>query len=294
MFFVGVDAGGTKTESVLYSDKGEILSSKIGLPANLRNDGLEKAVSSVVEVVNCYPQEIESLYVGFPGVAEEFSARIEEIESLIKEKTERVLKVKVGSDQEVAFRSGTNLKEGVVAIAGTGSVVRGWRGRKDVKVGGWGWLADYSGAYQVGQEALKKTAEAFDGRREKTLLTEEVMKFFNANHINQINEVLYQNNHIKILSPLAITTDNCAKEGDEIAVDILKEASINLSFSFKAVIKQLDFEEEFPLVIVGSMFKSKIFKEAFEERVREYSSLSKIIYPSDRPAVGAVRLSMEI
>jgi len=178
-----------------------------------------------------------------------------------------------------------------LVIAGTGSVARGWNEGKDVKTGGWGWLADKGGALQVGQDAYKKTAEALDGRIEKSLLTEMILKSFNAISINDINKVVYKKEAGEVFSPLSLIVNEAAIKGDETAKSILIDHSKHLAELAKNTIRILDFKEKFPLVSVGGMFNSEIFLNTFKEEVLLSSSLLEIIFPEKTPAEGALKIA---
>ncbi len=303
MYFVGVDAGGTKTEVVVVSEEGEAVSHSIGGSASARSYGVEKALENTAGAVKdallkTEKKKIKAIFVGLPDFAEELKSE----EVFIKKRLERELqdfldgesKIFIGSDQEVAFRAGTESKNGVVAIAGTGSVTRGWNGDYDYKTGGWGWLVDKSGAFQVGQQALTKTAEAFDKRRETSLLTEEVMRYFNTQSINDINKVVYyKKNHIAVISPLSIVVNDTASKGDDIAVEILKEAAKELAVSADNTIANLNFQKPFPLVLAGSMFKSDIFLDTFKKEIKERCLLAEVNLLQTAPVSGAVKLARE-
>ncbi len=189
MYLIGIDGGGTKTDCIVTDlERGFVASASAG-PASLRDLGIKKAVENVVKSIkgsleNVPEKEIAVLFVGLSGFAEEFKEKENDIRSKIKEELEsnniKARKIHIDSDQKVAFRAGTDKKDGVVAIAGTGSVVRGWNREKDVKVSGWGFFADESGAFYIGKEAYRKTTQMLDGRIEKTHLANKVLEFFDA------------------------------------------------------------------------------------------------------------------
>ncbi len=302
MYLVGIDGGGTKTECVIASTEGEILAVAESGSSCMRTEGVESAVLNIEKAVreaflNIERKEVTVIFVGLSSFEEEYKEEEEEIKSKlrvgIKDFLKEESKVIIGSDQEVAFRRGTESKNGVAVIAGTGSVARGWNNGVDFKTSGWGWLVDKSGAFQIGQEALKKTAEAFDGRIEKTILTEAVMNFFSAKDINDINKVVYRNNFINTLSSLSVVVDSVAKEGDVVALQILKCASESLAISAKNTIEKLSFQEKFPVVLSGSVFKSNVFLTFFKNYLSDFNFNMDIIIPNDLPAMGAVKLAKE-
>ncbi len=302
MYVIGVDGGGTKTESMVADMKGKIIATGVAGPSNPRNVGIEKTVLNITEAVKKSFSRIESkdifsIFVGIPGFAEEYGEKEEEIrEKLakrVKDFSVNEENINIGSDQEVAFRSGTDKKEGAVVISGTGSVTRGWRGKKDVKTSGWGWLVDGGGAFQVGQKGLKKTVEALDGRIKKSILTDLLLQKFNAQNINDLNKIIYQENPIEKIAPFSLVVSEAAERGDEVAKNILFESSNYLVEATKNTINQLQFKAKFPLVLVGGMFKSGIFLSFFKKEVSSFCPKADIILPKNSPTIGAVKIAIE-
>ncbi len=302
MYLIGVDGGGTKTESMIVNLDGSVVAEGVAGPSNPRSIGVEKAVLNIAESIKkafsgIEKKEVTSVLVGIPAFKEEYGEKEEEIKERLVKNIEifslNKEKIILKSDQEVAFCSGTNEKNGVVAIAGTGSVVRGWNNERDVKTGGWGWLADKSGAFQIGQEAYQKAVEALDGRIEKTLLTELVLKNFKAEGVNDLNKIIYQKDPIGVLAPLSVLVNEAAERGDETARKILEEAGKSLVFSAKNTIKKLEFREKFPFVFVGGMFKSDIFLSTFKEELLSYCPKAQIVIPKEKPVTGAVKIALK-
>jgi N-acetylglucosamine kinase-like BadF-type ATPase len=299
MYLIGVDGGGTKTESVVGDLDGMVLGRGFSGPSNPRNSGIKRTIINIAEAIRDSLSDLEkdalSLVIGIPAFAEEYKEEEENIRSGILENLSdfSIKEIIILSDQEIAFRSGTEEDNGVLVIAGTGSVARGWNEERDVKIGGWGWLADKGGALQVGQDAYKKTIEALDGRIKKSLLTEMILKNFNANSINDINKVVYKKEAGEVFPPLSLIVNEAAIKGDETAKNILADHSRHLAVLAKNVIEKLDFKEKFPLVIIGGMFNSDIFLNNFKEEVLSFSALMEVILPDKTPGEGALKIAIE-
>jgi len=61
-----------------------------------------------------------------------------------------------------------------------------------------------------------------------------------------------------------------------------------------SVIKKLNFKKEkFPVVFVGGMFKSKIFRERVEEEIKKVAKKAKFILLKKKPVIGAIKLAIE-
>ena len=302
MYLIGIDGGGTKTETVVGDLEGNIKATAITGSANLRNVGMEEAIANIEKGVrdslSCIePKEVAFIFAGIPCFTEEYGEREDEIKKALFIRLKDLLteerRMMIGSDQEAAFCSGTDEEDGMVAIAGTGSVVRGWHKEKDVKIGGWGWFADESGAFQIGQAVYQETVKALDGRIKKTLLTDLVLQKMKVSNIKDLNKIIYGENPIKALSPLSILANEGAERGDEVARSIIIEAVEELVISARCTIEKLKFEKDFPFVLVGGMFKSHIFLKTFKEKILSFSPFARIILPEDKPAWGAMKLAIK-
>jgi N-acetylglucosamine kinase-like BadF-type ATPase len=302
-YVIGVDGGGTKTLAVLADMNGKIIKEVKGGPANLRDSGIETACGNVSAAIGKLlaskkSANVVSTYIGFPAMAEEFKKRKREIlKQLAKDKKIKIIfkgTVNAGSDQTVAYRAGTDSKDGIVAIAGMGCVVRGWRGQIDVKVSGWGWLSSEGSAFWIGNRVFLAILKSFDGRGEKTILSEMVFREFHLRSIDDLLIFVYKN-PISKLPLFAELCDRAARENDGIASQILHEAGREIAGSVLAAAKQLVFPigGKIPLVIAGGVFKSQLAYYSFEINLKKEENLDFIISKPDLPVIGAVKLALE-
>jgi len=303
IYVIGVDGGGTKTLAATANLKGKILFRVKSGPSNPRNVGLERAVFNITSAVNSLLKRIKngkivSTAIALPAIEEEYHNKKEEILNCLKNQ-KRISKifqgnVKIISDQIVAFRSGTSRKDGVLLIAGTGCVAHGWRGDKELKISGWGWLTDEGSAFWVGQKVLQVILKEIDRRGPKTLLTELAFRELEAKNEIDILKKIYTRNPTEITPQLSIICDKASKKGDKIARRIMVEAGKELALAAKKVIQELKFQEiKFPLVLVGSMFKSKIVLNKVKRDIRKIAPKAQFIRPSEEPVKGVIRLATD-
>jgi N-acetylglucosamine kinase-like BadF-type ATPase len=302
-FVIGVDAGATKTLAVLADEKRKILKESKGAAASLRDNGIDGACESVAAAIakllaRKLPGDIVSTYIGFPAMAEEFKKRKKEIlEQLAKNKKIKSIfkgKVNIDSDQLVAYRAGTDSKDGIVAIAGTGCVVRGWHGKKEAKVSGWGWLSNEGSAFWIGKMVFLAILKGYDGREQKTLLTDMIFKEFRLKNIDGLMTFVYKKPTANL--PLfAKICDDAADANDVVASQILHETGKEIASSVLAAAKQLDFPSgmKIPLVAVGGVFKSKLVYYSFEVNLKKDERFDFAISKPDLPVAGAVKLALE-
>jgi len=305
-YVIGVDGGGTKTSVALANLNGKILKIVKSSPSNLRNVGIKKAIESVGKgIAEILPKNkkirISSTFIGLPAVEEEFRFKTKEIkkEFFKQKKIAKIFKGKIviGSDQIVAFKSGTDESDGIVLIAGTGCVVHGWKGKKEYKTSGWGWLADEGAAFWIGQKVLQVVLKDLDGRGPKTLLKNFVFRKLKIKKRKAffLNQKIYSPDFIEAVSSLSFICNTAAEKGDKTAKNILAEAGKELALSVKIVVKKLNFSEvKFPLVLIGSVLKSKIVLETVKKEIEKIAPKTEFIIPKQEAVVGAVKLAIEI
>jgi N-acetylglucosamine kinase-like BadF-type ATPase len=294
-YVIGVDGGGTKTITALADLKGRILKKVKTGPSSPRNNGMDKAAENVAEGINkLLRKDAAFIFVGLPAIEEEYKSNKGELEKKILNKLSFKTKIRVDSDQIVAFRSGTKEKSGVMVIAGTGCSVHGWRGGREAKVSGWGWLADEGSAVWTGRQVFEAVMKDIDNRGEKTSLTHLILKEMKVSTPEKLASKIYKEDFLQTLSSFSLSADYCAKKGDKTARMILRKAGEEIALAAETVIKNLGFaRKNFPLVLVGSMFRSDNFRKSFELYIRQSVSKANIIYPSVPPVQGAVNLAIE-
>lgn len=139
-YIIGVDGGGTKVEATAYSMEGTAIKTSIKGFGNLLNNqekALKNIVNSIKEIIEFLPnEELISVYLGIAGSEVGNNSKI--IKQAVKEKLN--IDCVVMNDSEIALKAMLKGKDGILVIAGTGSVALGIKGNKTIKCGGWGSL----------------------------------------------------------------------------------------------------------------------------------------------------------
>lgn len=157
---LGIDGGGTKTDVALVDRSGRVL-------RRMRTEGLdptgETDWEAVLDGIAADLGPVATVVLGLP-----YHGEIAEISQKQAQAAARVFGAgaRVLNDVEVAFDGALAGAEGVLILAGTGSMAwaRGPLGTH--RVGGWGDLfGDEGSAFWIGREALGRASQALDGRR---------------------------------------------------------------------------------------------------------------------------------
>lgn len=300
-YIIGVDGGGTKTVVVLADLNGRILAKSKTSSSHLRNIGVKKAMANLARAIKEVLRKNKNIsltFLGLPATEEEFKDKKDIIKrELLKYKEISPIfkgKLIIGSDQLVGFRTGTDKKYGVLLNAGSGSVAHGWRGEKEAKVGGWGYFSEMGSAFWVGQEGLRKICKDLDDREQKTLITKLALRKLKVKSKENFINKIYSGDSQEIIRSFSILVDKAGKKGDKVARNILTEAGKELALSANTVIKKLNFRKKrFPLVLIGSMFKSKIILDIVKKEIKKVAPKVEFIRPKVEPVMGAVKLATE-
>ena len=303
-YIIGVDGGGAKTVAALANLNRKILASAKTGSSNSRNLGLKRAMDNVALVIKIVlarikkGEKIASTFLGLPCLEEEYKFKKGKIKKeLLKHREISPIfkgKVIIGSDQLVGFRSGTEKSYGLVLIAGSGCVVHGWSEKNEIKVDGWGYLTEQGSAFWIGQKGLQAVFNDLDGRGPRTLITNLVFQKFKIKNKIDLLEKIYLKNPIEVVPTLSVLVDEAGRKNDKVAKKILTQAARELALSAEIAIKKLNFSKrEFPVVLIGSVFKSKSVSDTVKMEIKKIAPKADFIIPKKEAVVGAVKLALE-
>jgi N-acetylglucosamine kinase-like BadF-type ATPase len=297
-YMLGIDGGGTKTLAVCADIEVNILGVGMSGGSNYHAIGLEKAIDAIkqateqaISKANIGKSDISIAYMGLAGAGREKDRAIltQAIDSLIIAD-----KVIVKHDAFIALAGATACKAGVIVIAGTGSMAFGVNQfGQESRSNGWGnILGDEGSAYYISQKALISACRAFDGRGKKTALLGAIKGHFGLDDFSEIIYKIYSSSSQDIAAVAPIVSQT-ADLGDEIAIEILKDAGRELALSAIAVIKNLCMDEPIQVTTAGSVFDAgEILTTSFEETLIAYNHYVEIINPKFKPVVGALLLAL--
>jgi N-acetylglucosamine kinase-like BadF-type ATPase len=293
-FVIGVDGGGTKTTAALSNLKGKILKEIEIDSTNPNKIGFERAIFNLRKLILKISKnkKIKVAYLGLAGGLERDKEKREKIKKELQKSFD--FPIFVDGDQKIAFLAGTDEKDGVIVIAGTGAIAMGWKGKKVAISGGWDWLiGDQGSAFWVGKKVLEEIGKALDGRRKDFELRKFIFKKLRIKKEIDLYKNFYCENFVTRVALISKFVDEFSKKGDRFSKEILIEAAKEVSKMAISVIKKLNFaKEKFPIVLVGGMFKSKIFREKIEREIKKAAKKAKFILLRKKPVVGAVKLAI--
>lgn len=298
MFYVGIDGGGTKTKFTIINEKEEIVNSiekgtchynQIGF------DGLERVLTEGIDELiknNIDKNEIKGVCLGLAGYGKVKSdaVKVEEIVATIF----NGISYKLLNDVQIAHAGALDGKDGIVIIAGTGSI--GYSSFKGInhRVGGWGYtIGDEGSAYWIGKKAIQAFSKQADGRLEKGRMYEIFKEELNIDDDYEL--ISYINSEIKAdrgeIAKLARICSKAAIEEDNSAKEIFSKAGKELASLINTLAKSIN-EEEIIASYIGGVFKSEeLIIKPIEANLNKNIKLKS---PKYSPDVGACLIAKNI
>ena len=300
-FVAGVDGGGTGSRAVILDKSRRVIGEGRSGPANPLRVGIATAATNVRDAVDkacgeagIHRDDIVIATVGLAGV------RRTDIRDRTREKISDCLKeiktIELLTDGDIALYGATDGEPGLVVIAGTGSICCGRnRQGRHVCAGGWGPIVgDEGGASWIARKALQAVAHASDGRGPKTSLTNAALNYFNVATADDLSTAIYSPTMTNDrLAGFGREVMRAARNADEVAKDIFREAGRELANTAAAVIKKLRMEnEEFPVAYVGGVYGAgELVLAPMRDGIRPVAKRAYLAQPLFPPVVAAARMA---
>lgn len=229
-YYLGIDAGGTKTRCILGNATSILARSTSGSIKVMRvsdveaEENLTALLASVSSQAGVSLDQVECTCIGLAGIT---VARVEQwTRAALQQRVKG--KILICGDEEIALDGAFLGEAGVLAMAGTGSNVVGRTMRGGVfHIGGWGpVLSDEGSGYRIGLQAVRAVLHAWD-RGIRSSLLDAILKEW---QIETIPEMVDLGNRepgpdFSLLAPLVAA---CAEKGDAVAKAVLHAAGVEL------------------------------------------------------------------
>jgi len=296
-YLIGVDGGGTKTDSAIADLSGKIIHQTTGKPSNFLVVGIEEAIENIFDLIeeNLFAlegdfAEVKQIVIGVAGAGREEDAMLLEkgFQDYANQLGIHFKGVKVVSDAHIALEGAFPDSAGCILIAGTGSILFG-KDKKGVihRVGGFGRLiGDEGSGYSIGRKALNAVSKASDGRGEETLISELLNAKMNSGSTNGIiNKVYKEKLDVASVAKIVIAA---AEEGDPIAENILDEEVDELILHIKSLLDKIH-TDKLSVAFSGSLLDNKNFySDLLKQKIKSTLTRVEIVKPAASPVSGAI------
>jgi N-acetylglucosamine kinase-like BadF-type ATPase len=293
--FLGVDGGQTSTTALIGDERGRILGRGTGGPCNHAADAegrdrLQGAVASSLAAA-CRDAGLDAGAVRFTAACFGMSGGPDDKEAILAAVLPTDLLL-VTDDAAIALAGATATGQGIVTIAGTGSIAFARNAAGDTaRAGGWGYLfGDEGGAFDLVRQAVRAALRMEEGWGPPTVLRQTLLDATACASANRLVHLFYTpewpRSRVAALAPLV---DTDAAEGDEVALRLLHRAGQSLASLAAAVRGQLwQPAEAVAVVYIGGVFRSARLLERFRLLV-ELTVGNHCGPPLYGPAEGALR-----
>jgi N-acetylglucosamine kinase-like BadF-type ATPase len=297
-YFLGVDGGQSGTTAVIGDETGHVLGVGEAGPCNHAGAAegrakLERAVTASLAAA-CSAAKLDADSIRFaaacfgmsggPDDKREILAGILHVDRLI-----------VTTDAEIALAGATESGQGIIVIAGTGSIAYGRNGEgRAARAGGWGYVfGDEGGAFDIVRQALRAALRMEEGWGPATWLRDALIEAVGATDANGALHRFYTAEWPRSrASALAPLVDRAAGDGDSVALRIINDAAAQLATLAGSVREQLWLRRaELEIAYIGGVFESRRLLERFRLLV-ELEEGVRCVAPLWGPAEGALREAM--
>lgn len=286
---LAVDAGGTNCRIALSCCDGTILDYQEGGPCNYQNIGVTKASENLTAILHkivsgnhsetgandheavardtdalgaCAPVlYIEQAIIGIAGLDTPFDHDV--IEQFVKEAFRQAgiqaQSLIINNDGMITLLGSIGDQPGIIAVAGTGSIVLGTtQDGRQTRIGGWGHrIGDEGSGHAIGIAALRHIFRAIDGREPASGIREAILQELQLQTAADLMAWMYSDEYsVERVAAFAPILFRLSDAGDSAAAAILREASAGLASACIAAIEELRLNEgPFELVLAGSILQ---------------------------------------
>lgn len=267
-YIIGVDSGGTSTKAAAYSLEGQLLKETQTGFGNLLNNAEEALANIRQSLLNLFEElgedNCQMVVLGVAGVD---SGDFREVifENLAPIKPETVIL----NDAWMAHYALLDGEDGCLVISGTGSIVIGkFEGLED-RVGGYGnLLGDEGSGYDIAKELIKAVLNAFDKGETYSKLEKKLLKEGDFSTVFELVKFVYASGKDQVANLSMVVVEE-ASQGNEQAIQLLKEAGLKLANQVSMLIEKIGMHKSPKVAVTGSVLvKNDIVYEAFMKEVK--------------------------
>jgi len=298
MFYLGIDGGGTRTRCTLGDEAKVLATSNAGgcnvirLGAAQAREALHAAVREVCEAAKIAPSQIASVCIGAAGAGRP------EIVATVRGILAELIpgSIQVAGDMVIALHAAFGAGPGIIAIAGTGSIVYGRDAKGNLaRAGGWGFaVSDEGSGYWIGRRAIHTILENHD-LGWQTALTDLVLREWSLNSLDELIQAANASPPPEFprLFPVVL---RAAEAGDTAARSLLESAGGHLVRLTAMVLHRLLARPPYaPVAMTGSVFRQsadvrRVFYNALQTSFRGIEVRSELVEPVE----GALALAREV
>jgi len=299
-YVIGINGGGSHSRLVAIDENMKVLGRAEGGPTNIAAKSYEDVLANIQSLLDEFCSKTganlqECIYICMGSAGASTGANGKLLEQIF-----RTIgyggELKVMNDAELVLLAETKGASGAIIISGTGSVGYAVNGQGTVfRVGGWGHIIDDGGSgYRIGMDAIHSALMDFDGRGERTLLRKMITDFFGYDTTDGLTGYVYGKEFDKAkIAEVAMLVEEAATQDDNVAIQILQQASKSLVSLAHTLIKQAVLDER-KIILSGSvLLNSKHIRSFFENEICKAFPKMQIVEITKVAEMGAAHLAWQ-
>ncbi|MBQ0104712.1 MAG: hypothetical protein KBT47_01590 [Armatimonadetes bacterium] len=275
-YFMGIDAGGTKCETVICDEAGHIAGRGICYGTEITAE--EKGSGGMGRSPEAMFSSFMKAYENIPENAQlyiTYNQSLPVLEKFLKDKNINY-RALYAADEPEAIYNAANIEKGYLALVGTGAFGYYYNCGKRFYFDGLGPnLGDFGSGFYIGYKAVKAVAISEWDEKYRTSLAPILNKVILGKEYNNYGSDLVRY-YIDMPSRNEVAkwtkyVNEEAEKGDRISIEILKEAGRNFGNTMRCLVKNVrPCEEKLPIICAGGVMTGcRYFREAFIEYCNE-------------------------
>lgn len=284
--WIGIDGGGTQTRLVMLDDAFTELARLTRGALQASVTAPQKASDFLVAWIHDLLTDLQDIELAGIAVALAGGGRDSyryELRNLLNEHFENS-QILIATDAEAAHTGAFNKQDGLLVMAGTGSLILGKKNGQWFRAGGYGpRIGDAGSACNLGSRAVRAACEDWDGGP-PTLLSKMLDDHYGIQSREMVLKRIYrQKTSLAAFAPMLLQ----AAEDDDCARQILTDELEQFYRQMEWVLKKMK-NGPIPVIFHGGLFNSTIYTRQFRELLQQSSYSLKLQEAQYPPDVGAV------
>jgi N-acetylglucosamine kinase-like BadF-type ATPase len=302
---LAIDGGNSKTEVVLATSAGEILSSVRGPGSSPHHLGIDGALDLLDDLVQKAAAQAGIDQAGpVASVAEVYLAGVDfpsekEIATAAVGRRGWAREHVVDNDSFALLRAGTDAPDAVAVVCGAGiNCVGVSRDGRHARFASLGRISgDWGGGMELGDEALWWAARADDGRGPATALTSLVPAFFELPDVPAVYEAIHfgrlEWRRLIELAPIVLAA---SRDGDQVARGVVMRLAEEVVAFARAALTRLDMLDVPTVVVLGGgvlASRDEVLLAEIGTRLAAAAPRASAVVTEVSPVVGAALLGLD-
>ncbi|WP_122646246.1 N-acetylglucosamine kinase [Enterococcus mediterraneensis] len=250
-YVIGGDCGGTKSVYSAYDIEGRFLSEITLGAANLlvnTKNSLKTMRSGVEQLIQSMNGQCQGIVLGIAGL--DTSGMHGELQELFSDLHIPLFLI---NDAKLSLYAKLQGEDGILLVAGTGSIALAKYKGDFYRAGGWGHLlGDEGSGYWLGKKAYQQVSYELDHEKEFSPFVKEFIEWTGQETPMATIRSFYQLDK----SEAAKAARFVAEREDEISINILNQAGLSLAELVKTLIQKAEITEVLPVAFSGSVLEN--------------------------------------